>query len=104
MIEKDVNYGLIVAFPDESENFVHGFEAGGIWEQMKNPMALLISITTHTKNREVISRMAISKGWTIKVIPTAIDGWDQTDMEKTTPEPKTANPHGLRIVSTQPLT
>ena len=49
-------YGLLVAFPDQSETFVLGFEAGQCWGRLEAGDAA--DRTIHTKNQEVVRRMA----------------------------------------------
>ncbi len=58
-------YSLIVSFPDQSETFVLGFEAGMIWEKLQAGV-LDFDLTIHTANTEVIQRMCEAS----KVIPT----------------------------------
>lgn len=97
--DKSATYGLVVAFPDPSPSFVHGFEAGGLWEKLKNGETAEIQATTHVENREVIARMADAEGWEIEVKPTEVEGWDFTKLEKKRPAREKPNPHGLRVVS-----
>jgi hypothetical protein len=59
----------VVSFPDQSPSFCRGFEAGQLWEQMcRFPIGLPpdgiaeIENTTRIENREVIERMASSRG------------------------------------------
>ena len=47
---------LLVSFPDQSESFVLGFEAGGIWKHLNNGGELR-ALLCHSKNEEVIRRM-----------------------------------------------
>lgn len=100
MSEENVGYGLVVSFPDQSPSFVHGFEAGGIWEQMKFARlgaSAALSMTVHTENLEVIERMAISQGWTFSATLTAVQGWHRIEMQFDK-EPKRENPHGLKVI------
>ena len=92
-------YGLLVSFPDQSPSFVHGFEAGQLWERMDRGSALEIEATTHRENREVIRRMADQCGFDAEIQPTEVEGWDQTTLTKRRPERQRPNPRGLRIVS-----
>lgn len=66
-------YGLLVSFPDQSETFVLGFEAGQLWEIMRVQSGTFIS-TVHAKNRELVTRMAASCGLTPEF--TALEGDD----------------------------
>lgn len=93
-------YELVVAFPDPSPCFVHGFEAGQIYEHMLNPEnPPEIERTTHVENREVLERLAIASGWRLERQPSGTEGWDYTKLTKAKPPLERPNPHGLRIVS-----
>ena len=96
--QADGEWGLVVAFPDGSPSFVHGFEAGGIWERMRSGREAEIEITTQSDNREVLRRMAIAEGWTLESKPTEVEGWDYTVLTKNRGAPDRPNPHGLRVV------
>lgn len=100
MSAQDTEYGLIVSFPDQSASFVHGFEAGSLWQKMESGTVAEIAVETHIENREVIARMADHLGWSYESEPTHVSGWDRTTLAKTRSERKRANTHGLRIVST----
>ncbi|MDE2098013.1 MAG: hypothetical protein KGL39_12240 [Patescibacteria group bacterium] len=91
-------YRLVVSFPDQSASFVHGFEAGRIDEQMRGGHVTEIEVTTHTENREVLTRMAVAVGWDIECKSSGTSGWDFTKLVKTKPAPVRPNPHGLRAV------
>jgi hypothetical protein len=95
---KQAEYGLVVSFPDQSATFVHGFEAGGIWEQMRRGDVSEIEKMTHIENREVIQRMATAEGWSVEIVGVSTPGWDFTKLVKAGAAPKRPNPHGLRAV------
>lgn len=92
------SYALIVSFDDQSESYVHGFEAGGIWQRMKAGAEAEIEAMVHTANRETLSRMAIAEGWTVEFKPTSLEEWTEMEMVKTKAPSERANPHGLRVV------
>lgn len=81
MPDDNTSYSLAVSFPDQSQTFVLGFEAGMLWQLMVKDEPE-INITTNTLNREVISRMANSMRYTLYVEPTSIEGWDHTRLVK----------------------
>jgi hypothetical protein len=59
-------FRLLVPFPDGSESFVHGFEAGMIWQRMQNGEAHiggLDEVAKHIENLEVFRRMAAAMGY-----------------------------------------
>jgi len=98
MSDDDKPYGLLVSFPDQSPNFVHGFEAGQIWQRLESGSELEIEATTHVDNREVIRRMADQCGFETDIRPTDVEGWDQTTLTKRRPARQRPNPYGLRLV------
>lgn len=63
---------LLVSFPDQSETFVLGFEAGQCWERLHHGAA--DEVTMHTANEEVFRRMARHFGYEASFEPSA-DGW-----------------------------
>jgi hypothetical protein len=69
-------YGLIVSFPDQSDSFVHGFEAGMIWEMMKAPVTHF-SMTVHTANEEVIRRQASAADKDVMFERVGYEGWSK---------------------------
>lgn len=95
---EEASYSLIVSFPDQSESFVLGFEAGGLWQRMRAGDRAEISETVHAENRDVIARMAAAEGWEVATSPTAVPGWDTIRMTKVKAAPDRPNPQGLRIV------
>lgn len=70
---------LLVSFPDQSETFMLGFEAGMIWQEMEGG-ALSIDrgfesgTPIHAGNLEVIVRMAAARGYAVEKSGDA-DGW-----------------------------
>lgn len=73
----DVEHSLVVSFPDQSQAFTLGFEAGMLWQRMESGERS-IRATTRVENRECITRMATAQGATARMIPTGVDGWDET--------------------------
>lgn len=57
------DHSLLVSFPDQSHSFVHGYEAGMIWEMMQRGDPL-INRTVHAANVRVLQRMAEASGYT----------------------------------------
>lgn len=98
--EDDTNadYGLLVSFEDQSDSYVHGFEAGLISARMKSGIEAEIKATVHTANRETITRMAIAYGWSALFETTQFEEWSEVTMEKTGKAPERPNPIGLRLV------
>lgn len=73
----DVEHSLVVSFPDQSQAFTLGFEAGMLWQRMESGERLPRA-TTRVENRECITRMATALGATARFFPTGVDGWDET--------------------------
>ncbi|NSZ57795.1 hypothetical protein FY145_07095 [Agrobacterium tumefaciens] len=70
-------FRCLVPFPDQSESFVLGFEAGMIWMRMvkgESHIGGLNEIATHAGNEEVFMRMAAAQGYDLQV-SQAGDGW-----------------------------
>lgn len=66
-------YELLIAFEDESPSFVHGFEAGRIWEAMKTRE--MIVMTVHDENVALISQMAARNDYSAQFRASDIPGW-----------------------------
>lgn len=72
--------GMLFAFPDGSESFVNGFEAGMIWQQIDGDGMLSIDrgfaegFPVHTANIALIGRMANARGYTLET-GHDVDGW-----------------------------
>ncbi|QUT07899.1 hypothetical protein KFK14_11220 [Sphingobium phenoxybenzoativorans] len=76
----DSELGMLFAFPDASESFTLGFEAGMIWREIDDEAPLIIDrgfdagFPVHVENIELIRRMAASRGYTVETKPEA-GGW-----------------------------
>lgn len=72
---------LLVSFPDQSESFVLGFEAGQIWQEIEGEGKLVIDrgfsegLPVHTDNITVIQNMARARGYEIQTKPSGTEGW-----------------------------
>lgn len=57
-------FRCLVPFPDNSQSFVHGFEAGMIWQQMVDGIQEIEPLVgLHGENIEVFRRMASAQGY-----------------------------------------
>lgn len=74
MGEKEQQYGLLISFEDQSPSFVHGFEAGQIWEAMQDEKPEIGKIV-HTANMDLISQMAARAGYVIELTSSGMDEW-----------------------------
>ena len=77
----DEDMSLVFAFPDGSAAFVHGFEAGTIWQQIDGEGALEIDrgyetgLPIHTENLDLYRRMAAARSYAIEARPTEYEEW-----------------------------
>lgn len=78
------DYRLVVAFPDESASFVHGYEAGAIGYRMEHTAEQVIEETVHTANEEVLQRMGAGFGWSVEFRPTdpPMDEWRVVEVRR----------------------
>lgn len=67
-------YGLLISFPDQSDSFVHGWEAGVIYQRMQVELGP-IEATIHTANKEVVTRCCGSLGWQVEFTETDFSEW-----------------------------
>jgi hypothetical protein len=64
---ENVESTLLVSFPDQSENFVHGFEAGMVWQRMRAGEPVIDSpLPYHFANCELFHRLAEAGGYDIE--------------------------------------
>lgn len=74
-------FGMLFSFPDQSENFVHGFEAGMIWQEMADAEKFEIDrgfdagLPIHTTNIELVQRMANARGYHLETKDTGLPEW-----------------------------
>lgn len=65
-------FRCLVPFPDQSESFVLGFEAGIIWQRMAQKEQIiggLNEVATHSENETVFQRMADAQGYDLDIAP-----------------------------------
>ena len=82
--DESVDFKPLVSFPDGSSSFVHGFEAGMIWQQMQAGETPIGShgLPYHTENVEVIKRMADAAGYQIIDISRVDACWTTMILDK----------------------
>ena len=71
---------LLIAFPDGSDSFVHGFEAGMIYQDMRAgsreiDRGIIEGFPVHAENVEVLKRMAAAEKYEIEVRQIETEGW-----------------------------
>lgn len=88
-------YGLVVSFVDQSEAFVLGFEAGMLWKRMQDGEPY-IEMQIHTKNKEVIKRMASAEYYS--AIYESVPMYDEWSVVKLTKISVTPIKPSLKIV------
>lgn len=68
--EDAAEFRCLVPFPDGSESFVNGFEAGMVWQRMvRGETTIENDCAYHTKNRSVFERMAAAQGYDAEFEP-----------------------------------
>lgn len=65
---------LLMAFIDESESFVNGFETGQIWEQLKEGMSIE-KRACHTSNQEQLKAMCEMFECNYCFEDSEVEGW-----------------------------
>lgn len=66
----DAGFMCLVPFTDQSASFVHGFEAGQIWQRMaanERKIGGEDDMPTHIQNRETFQRMADAQAYDLCV-------------------------------------
>ena len=72
---KNAEWKPLVAFSDdESSSYVHGFEAGVIWQQMEDKHAE-IDATVHVENEGTLQNMANAAGYAMIFNVLTHDDW-----------------------------
>ena len=79
-------YELVLAFPDQSPSFAHGFTCGRIWQQMQDNPAADIKVTVLADVLPTIEAMAMAKGWTEEVDDIG-SGWMDVTLRSPAPPP-----------------
>lgn len=80
MSDEPTEMSLEVSFPDQSESFVLGFEAGQLWHEMDREGRPVIDrgqeegFPIHEANLAVVQRMAAARNYRLDV-GNAQDGW-----------------------------
>lgn len=98
--DNEHTFGLVVAFPDGSPSFVHGFEAGGLWERMERGETPIELGSAHAANEEVHRRMADHMGYEVewKRMDKPYEVYAVAKFTKVRAIGVKPNPHGLRVV------
>lgn len=89
-----VAYGLVISFPDQSESFVHGFEAGEIYKELElGVTSVKPPVPIHTANKEIICRMCDVHGYDVEFTDSDYEEWTYISITKR-PEHR----HKLRVI------
>lgn len=81
---ENIAYNLIVEFPDQSQPFVHGFEAGQIWERLKTTPSILEEMV-HVDNTDLLKQIAGHYGYTYS-FEVVDETWMKAVLEKGKPK------------------
>ena len=85
---------LFFAFPDQSQSFCLGFEAGQLWQRMQGgepviDCGFLEAFPLRTDNLELVARMAAAGAYSIETASTGFEGWDSVRLTKMSkPKPR----------------
>ena len=79
MSQDPTDYGLVFAFPDQSQSFTLGFEAGMLWQLLQQGPPVVDrgveeGLPLRHENLEVMHRMAAAAGYAVRSLP-AEQGW-----------------------------
>ena len=84
--DDDTGFSCVLAFPDQSESFVLGFEAAPYWQRLRNGETLVKTdggFPVHQANDELFERMATAAGYAYS--KELVDGcWMNVRFEKRT--------------------
>lgn len=70
---EDIEMGLVFSFPDQSESFTLGFEAGKLWAAIDEygereiDHGFETGLPIHEDNLEVVRRMAAARNYNVEV-------------------------------------
>jgi len=82
-----VEFKPLVSFEDQSHSYVHGFEAGILWQKMQErPEWIKSELPYHNENYQTILRMATASGYIAHTDGVVIDGWVDFVFELAAPE------------------
>lgn len=75
---------LLFSFPDDSDSFVHGFEAGMMWQRMQaGETPIVTDMPVHIANRTALERMARAGGYLMSVVDLMPDEtWMHVEFQK----------------------
>lgn len=82
----DTNYNLVMAFPDQSPNFAHGFACGRIWQEMADEKSVVLA-TVPNETRQTVEAMAMARGWTEEITDIG-SGWLEVRLTNPMQEPE----------------
>lgn len=71
--EQAVEWGLVLAFDTDDEQFVRGFEAGILWRRLEVEEG--VEMTVRADNAEMVMRMAEARGVPFTADPTEDGEW-----------------------------
>ena len=78
---------LLVSFPDQSEAYTLGVEAGMFWQRVQSGEREF-EFVAHTSNLECLRRMAAAEGLVFVDCDTEVEGWSECSVSGTPARPK----------------
>lgn len=85
--EEQGGHSMVMAFPDQSDNFAHGFTCGRIWQEMADEKSV-VTATVVSETRPTIEAMAMALGWTEEIEDIG-SGWLSVRLVNPNQEPPT---------------
>lgn len=83
------DFAPLVSFPDGSQSFVNGFEAGMLWQRMQSGEAVIENALPYRQeNAIVLERMADAAGYeaSIRDVEDGSHEWIEVDFTKLPPK------------------
>ena len=78
---------LLVSFPDQSEAYTLGVEAGMFWQRIQSGEREF-EFVAHTSNLECLRRMATAEGLVFVDCDTEVEGWSECSVSGAAVRPK----------------
>lgn len=80
-MEDEGEWQLLFPFDDPSASYVHGFEAGMIWQRMQAGEEEIV-VTVHRENEITLRRMADAAGYEMTYAETEMLEWADVTFQR----------------------
>jgi len=83
-VSDETEYGLVLAFDSDDQEFTRGFEAGQLWERLERDG--FVHQLIHAENAEMVMRMAESRDRGLTFTAEDVgNGWMQVTIGRVSP-------------------